>query len=96
MSLYHLVSATCQIKSVVTLIFAIATLNLLMDAFLDLLFENSRSCRFIIAGNLQNVGGIDPVVGSSSHDMVGRKFQLVDWNLQENVSKRTYSTTLHS
>lgn len=65
-----------------TLIFAVAALDLLMNSLLDFLLQYSCSCRFIVAGNLEDVGCVDPVVRSSSHDMVGRQFQLIDGDLE--------------
>lgn len=64
------------------LIFPISALNLLMHTFLNLTFQNSGSSRFVEACDFQDVGGIDPVVGSPSHDMVGANFELVDGYLR--------------
>ena len=68
------------------LIFAISALDLLMDAFLYLPFEDSCSCRFIEACNFQNVSGIDPVVRSASHDMVGGDLEFIHRHLRSHVS----------
>lgn len=67
-----------------TLVFAIASLNLLVDILLDLSFENARSCGFVKAGSLQDVCRIDPVVMAPAHNMlleVISKLVLVNWDL---------------
>lgn len=70
------------------LVFAIAALDLLMHALLHLSLQDSRSCWFVEAGDLQNVGGIDPVVGAASHDMVSGDLELVDGDLGRLVMSR--------
>ena len=69
-----------------TLVFAVATLDLLMDAFLHLSFEDPCSGRLVKASYLQDVGCIDPIVRSSAHDMVGPQLEFIHRYLKR-VSK---------
>ena len=64
-----------------TLIFPIATLNLLVNAFLHLTLENPRPRGLVIVGYLQDVRRIDPVVGTASHDMMHADSVLIDRHL---------------
>lgn len=64
-----------------TLIFAITSLHFLMRVFLNLSFQNSRTSRFVELGNFQNMRGVDPIVGSSTHNMVAINIILVYGNL---------------
>lgn len=52
-----------------TLIFAVPSLNLLMNIFLDLTLQYPSTSRLVKARRFQNVRGIDPVIVTSSHDM---------------------------
>jgi hypothetical protein len=52
-----------------TLILAVATLYLLMHALLDLSLEDARADALLVLGGLEDVGRIDPVVSSPSHNM---------------------------
>ena len=52
-----------------------------MHAALDLALENTRARRFVQAGDLQDMGGIDPVVTAAPHDTVGTELELVHRNL---------------
>ena len=45
-----------------TLILSVAALDLLVYTFLHLLLQYPSPGRFVVAGDLENVGGIDPVV----------------------------------
>ena len=65
-----------------TLIFAISTLHLLVNALLDLPFEDASSSWFVKTGNLEDVCRIDPIVRPASHDMVSKQLELVDRYLQ--------------
>lgn len=49
--------------------FAVASLDLLVVALLDVSLEDAGSGRLVEAGSLEDVGGIDPVVGLAPHDM---------------------------
>ena len=63
-----------------TLVFAIASLYLLMDILLHLALEYSGASWLIEAGRLENMCGIDPVVLPPAHDMffeVLAKLELV-------------------
>lgn len=65
-----------------TLVFSISTLNFLMHTLLHFSFQNPCSCRFVEACDFENVSGIDPVIRTTSHDVVGANFELVDGHLQ--------------
>jgi hypothetical protein len=64
------------------LIFAISTLDLLVHALLDFALEDTGSGRLIVVGYLEDVGCVDPVVGTTAHDMVAVDIALVDGNLE--------------
>lgn len=40
-----------------------------MDILLDIAFQDAGTGRLVKAGGLEDVGGIDPVVLSTAHDM---------------------------
>lgn len=52
-----------------TLELSIAALNLFMVALLDITLKNAGSGGLVEAGSFQDMGGIDPVVGLTAHDM---------------------------
>ena len=63
-----------------TLVFAITSLDFLMNILLYFAFKDSCAGGLVKASSLQNVGGIDPIVQSPSHDMfleVGTKLKLI-------------------
>ena len=66
-----------------TLVFSITTLHLLMYTLLHLAFEDASPARFVVVCDLQDVGSVDPVVGSASHAVVTFAVELVDWDLQD-------------
>ena len=68
------------------MIFAISTLHLLVNALLDLPFEDASSSWFVKTGNLEDVCRIDPIVPTSSHHIVGSNFELVDGDLKSETS----------
>ena len=49
-----------------------------MHTLLHLTLEDSGARRFVEAGELQDVCGIDPVIASAAHDMVASDFELVN------------------
>jgi hypothetical protein len=62
-----------------TLIFSIATLDLLMEVFLYLALEDASARRLVKAGGLQDVCRVDPVVMAAAHYMllkVGPKLEF--------------------
>ena len=70
--------------AVPTLIFAVTSLNLLVNVLLHLALENSCPGRLVEAGRLEDVCGIDPVVRAPAHDMffqVDTKLEFVHGNL---------------
>ena len=71
----------CQ-RDPCALVFAIAALDFLVYALLHFSFQDSGSCWFVKAGNLQDVSSIDPFVRPSSHDMVIADLELIDGHLQ--------------
>ena len=64
-----------------TLVLSIATLDLLVYTLLHFPFEDPRPCWLIETCNLQDVGSVDPVVGSPAHDMVASNLEFVDGDL---------------
>jgi hypothetical protein len=55
-------------RSAPTLVFAIASLDLLVEFLLDLSLKDSSSRRFVEARSFQDVGRIDPVICSTAHN----------------------------
>ena len=55
-------------RSPPTLIFAVASLDLLVEFLLDFSLQNSGSRRFVKARSFQDVGRIDPVISSTAHN----------------------------
>ncbi len=51
------------------LVLAVTTLDLLVDIFLNLAFENASTGRLVEAGTLEDMSGIDPIVESPAHYM---------------------------
>ena len=80
----------CSAGYSLTLIFAIATLHLLVDSLLDLTLENPRPRGLVVVGYLEDVRRIDPVVGAASHDVVRADGVLIDRHLL--ASQRESST----
>jgi hypothetical protein len=60
-----------------TLVFSISTLHLLVYTLLHLTLEDSGSTGFIVLGDFQNMGSVDPVVCSASHTMVALAIEFV-------------------
>ena len=52
-----------------TLIFAVAALDLLMHALLDLSLEDARADALLVLGGLEDMGRINPVVSPSPHNV---------------------------
>jgi hypothetical protein len=81
-----------------TLVFAIATLHLLVDALLHFPLQNSRTRGLVIFRDFEDVSSIDPVVSATAHHMVAVDSILVDWNLEVvstcSVIGRVYMLTL--
>jgi hypothetical protein len=86
------VPAACQtchmglssdLECVHTLVFSVSALHLLMYTLLHLAFEDAGPARFVVVCDLQDVGSVDPVVGSASHAVVTFAVELVDWDLQD-------------
>jgi hypothetical protein len=57
-------------------------LYFLMNTLLHLAFKNAGPARLVVVRDLQDVGSVDPVVGSASHTVVTFAIELVDWDLQ--------------
>lgn len=66
-----------------TLVFSVSTLHLLVYTFLHLALENSSPTRFIVFGDFQYVGSVDPVVRSASHTMIAFAIEFVDRDLRK-------------
>lgn len=69
-----------------TLILSVSALDLFVRTLLHLPLENTRSCRLVIVGYDQDMSRIDPVVGSSPHNMLALYHNLVDGDLLGVVS----------
>ena len=54
-----------------------------MYSLLYLALEDSGPTGFIIFGDFQDVGSVDPVIGSAAHTMVAFAVELVDRHLYE-------------
>ena len=59
------------------MVFSITALDLLMDPFLHLSFEDACPGRLVEVGNFQDMCRIDPVIGATAHDMVPFDVKLV-------------------
>jgi len=66
-----------------TLIFSVSALHLLVYTLLHLALENSGPTRFIVFGDFQYMGSVDPVVCSASHTMIALAIELVDRDLRK-------------
>jgi len=53
-----------------------------MCSLLNFSFEDSSSCGFVILGDLEDMGSVDPVVDTAAHDMVAFDRIFVDWDLR--------------
>jgi hypothetical protein len=72
-----------DLECVHTLVFSVSTLHLLMYALLHLALKNAGPARLVVVRDLQDVGSIDPVVGSASHTVVTFAIELIHRNLQD-------------
>jgi hypothetical protein len=75
------------------LIFAIATLDLLVDIFLNFAFEDTCAGRLVEASAFEDMSGIDPIVCSPAHYMfleLWAKLKFVYGNLDKLVSASCY------
>jgi len=61
-----------------TLVFSVSTLHLLVDTLLHLALKDSGPTGFVVLGDFQDVGSVDPVVCSASHTVVALAIELVD------------------
>ena len=66
-----------------TLVFSVSTLYLLVYTLLYLALKDSSPTRFIVFGNFQDVGSVDPVVCSASHAMIALAIELVNRDLRK-------------
>lgn len=64
---------------------AVASLDLLMISLLYVALKNSSSCRFVEAGSFQDVRGIDPIVGLTSHYMLPLRIWAYKLELPDGV-----------
>lgn len=63
---------------VCTLILAVASLHLLVRAFLHFPFEYTGSSRLVVVGDLEDMCGIDPIVRTSTHYMIATDIEFID------------------
>lgn len=61
-------------------------LHLLMNTFLDLPFQDPRSCRLVEVGNFQDMCRINPIVRPTAHDRVDTTEAFIDRDLVREVS----------
>lgn len=71
-----------------TLKLSIASLDLLMVALLYVTLENASSGGLVEAGSLQDMGGIDPVVRLSAHNMLPLGFRTGELKLPYWILRR--------
>ncbi len=62
------------------LVFAVSTLNLFVNALLDLAFKNTRTLRFVETDDFEDLSSIEPAVGTSPHDGDIVDDAFVDWH----------------
>ena len=60
------------------LVLAIAALNLFVHAFLHLALEDARASGLVVVGDFEDVGCVDPVVGTTAHDVVAIDIAFID------------------
>jgi hypothetical protein len=72
-----------DLECVHTLIFSIPALYFFMNALLNFTLENTGPARLVVVRDFQDMGSVDPVVGSASHAVVTFAVELVDWDLQD-------------
>ena len=72
-----------QMRLHCTLVFSVSTLYLLVYTLLHLALEDSSPARFIVFGDFQYMGSVDPVVGSASHTVVTFAIELIHRDLQD-------------
>ena len=60
-----------------------------MNSLLDLPLKDPSSGRLVEIGNFENMSGIDPVIGPSSHNLVAIHHKFVDRNLGLSVNVTT-------
>ena len=67
---------------VITLIFPVPALYLLMNPLLHLSLQDSSPRGFVVVGDFEDVGSVDPIVAAPAHDMVGWEVKLIDGDLE--------------
>lgn len=72
------------------LVLSIAALDLLVDALLDFALQDAGARGLVVVGHLEDVRGIDPVVGAPAHDMVAVDIALIHGDL-ESVSATSHT-----
>jgi hypothetical protein len=65
------------------LVLSVPALHFFVYAFLDFALEDSGTGRLVEVGDFEDVGRIDPVVGTAAHDVVAGDIELVDGDLQK-------------
>lgn len=74
------------------MVLSVATLDLFMLLFLHISLKDASAGGFVKPSSFQDVGGIDPVVMTPSHNMlfqVDTKLEFVDRDLPWTVSDRS-------
>jgi len=72
-----------NLECVRTLIFSVSTLHFLMNTLLHLALKDAGPARLVVVCDLQDVGSVDPVVGSASHTVVTFAIELIYRDLQD-------------
>jgi hypothetical protein len=75
---YYQPPTTLPLFIVPTLVFAVASLHLLVHTLLYLALQNTGPARLVVVGDLEDVGSVDPVVGAAAHDVVAIDVAFVD------------------
>jgi hypothetical protein len=72
-----------DLERVHTLIFSVSALHFLMYTLLHLALKDAGPTRLVVIRDLQDVGSVDPVVGSASHTVVTFAIELIHRDLQD-------------
>lgn len=83
-----------QTSSLCTLIFSVTTLHLLVYPLLHFALKDAGPGRLVVVGDLEDVGGIYPVIGASAHDMIAFNSELIDRHLLGGQLRPPVSTTV--
>ena len=80
-----------DLERVHTLIFSVSTLHFLMYTLLHLALKDAGPTRLVVIRDLQDVGSVDPVVGSASHTVVTFAIELIHRDLRDGLAPIVWS-----